>query len=125
MAAQEIHIPDIGDFHDVPVVEIYVSPGETVAADDPLVMLESDKATLDVPSPVAGTVVTLEIAVGDRVSHGTRIGTVEVAGAAQAAPSTFAASAASRGEPNHEAGRSRRSRPQGSDDRAGPGSSAA
>ena len=58
MAAQEIRIPDIGDFHDVPVIEIHVAPGDTVAAEDPLVTLESDKATLDVPAPVAGTVVT-------------------------------------------------------------------
>jgi len=99
MAPQEIRVPDIGDFHDVPVVEIYVAPGETVAAEDPLVMLESDKAALDVPSPVAGTVVALTVAVGDRVSEGTVIGTVEVTGAAAEEPperltSTPAATAA-------------------------------
>ena len=82
MAAQEIRVPDIGEFTDVPVIEIHVSPGDTVAVEDPLLTLESDKATLDVPSPVAGTISALAIAVGDAVSQGTVIGTVEVAGAA-------------------------------------------
>ena len=72
MAAQEIRVPDIGDFTDVPIIEILVNPGDTVAAEDPLVTLESDKATLDVPSPVAGTVVSLAVAIGDTVSEGTR-----------------------------------------------------
>ena len=72
MAAQEIRIPDIGDFHDVPIIEIHVAPGDTVAAEDPLVTLESDKATLDVPAPVAGTVVTIAVEVGHTVSRGQR-----------------------------------------------------
>src|SRR6478609_9769884 len=76
MAAQEIRVPDIGDFTDVPVIEIHVSPGDTVAVEDPLLTLESDKATLDVPSPVAGTISALAVAVGDTVSQGTAIGTV-------------------------------------------------
>jgi len=63
----EIRIPDIGDFADVPVIEVHVSPGSVVAAEDPLVTLESDKATMDVPSPVAGTIGEVRIAVGDRV----------------------------------------------------------
>ena len=82
MAAQEIRVPDIGDFSDVPIIEIHVAAGDTVAAEDPLLTLESDKATLDVPSPVAGTIVSLAVAVGDTVSEGTVIGTVEVAGGA-------------------------------------------
>ena len=81
MAAQEIRVPDIGDFTDVPIIEIHVSPGDTVAAEDPLLTLESDKATLDVPAPVAGTISALALSVGDTVSEGTVIGTVEVAGA--------------------------------------------
>ena len=72
MAAQEIRVPDIGDFTDVPVIEIHVAPGDTVAAEDPLLTLESDKATLDVPSPVAGTIAALAVAVGDTVSAGHR-----------------------------------------------------
>ena len=90
MAAQEIRVPDIGDFTDVPIIEILVAAGDTVAAEDPLLTLESDKATLDVPSPVAGTIVSLALAVGDTVSQGTVIGTVEVAGAAGTAPETVA-----------------------------------
>ena len=74
MAAQEIRVPDIGDFTDVPIIEILVAAGDTVAAEDPLLTLESDKATLDVPSPVAGTIVSLALAVGDTVSEGTVIG---------------------------------------------------
>ena len=54
--AVSVAVPDIGDFTDVPVIEILVSPGDTVAVEDPLVTLESDKATMDVPAPVAGTV---------------------------------------------------------------------
>ena len=80
MAAQEIRVPDIGDFTDVPVIEIHVNPGDTVAVEDPLLTLESDKATLDVPSPVAGTIVALAVAVGDTVSQGTVIGTIDAAG---------------------------------------------
>ena len=51
-----VEVPDIGDFDDVPVIEILVAPGDTVAADDPLLTLESDKATMDVPAPFAGVV---------------------------------------------------------------------
>jgi dihydrolipoyl dehydrogenase len=80
MSAQEIQVPDIGDFSDVPVIEIHVAAGDTVAAEDPLVTLESDKATLDVPAPVAGTVTELRIAVGDAVSEGTVIMVIDVEG---------------------------------------------
>ena len=69
MAAQEIRVPDIGDFTDVPVIEIHVAPGDTVAVEDPLLTLESDKATLDVPAPVAGTV---DRAAGGGRGHGLR-----------------------------------------------------
>jgi dihydrolipoyl dehydrogenase len=73
----EIRIPDIGDFADVPVIEVHVSPGSVVAAEDPLVTLESDKATMDVPSPVAGTIAEVRLAVGDRVSQGDVVATLE------------------------------------------------
>jgi dihydrolipoamide dehydrogenase len=86
MAAQEIRIPDIGDFTDVPIIEIHVAVGDTVAAEDPLLTLESDKATLDVPAPVAGTIASLAVSVGDTVSEGTVIGTVEAAGGGGEAP---------------------------------------
>jgi dihydrolipoamide dehydrogenase len=68
--ATEVRVPDIGDFTDVPVIEIHVSAGDQVAAEDPLVTLESDKATMDVPAPTAGTVSQLRVAIGDRVSEG-------------------------------------------------------
>jgi dihydrolipoamide dehydrogenase len=86
MAAQEIRVPDIGDFTDVPIIEIHVAPGDTVAVEDPLLTLESDKATLDVPSPVAGTLGELRVSVGDTVSEGTVIGTVEASGPAGTPP---------------------------------------
>ena len=69
----EVKVPDIGDFKDVPVIEVHVADGAVVKAEDPLLTLESDKATMDVPSPAAGTVTGLEVKVGDRVSEGTRI----------------------------------------------------
>jgi dihydrolipoamide dehydrogenase len=81
VSAVEIQVPDIGDFSDVPVIEIHVNPGDVVAVDDPLVTLESDKATLDVPAPVAGTVSQLRIGVGDTVSQGSVIMVMEAAGA--------------------------------------------
>jgi dihydrolipoamide dehydrogenase len=66
----EVRVPDIGDFTDVPVIEIHVSPGDQIAPEDPLVTLESDKATMDVPSPLHGVVKQLRVSVGDRVSEG-------------------------------------------------------
>ncbi|MGD9991099.1 MAG: dihydrolipoyl dehydrogenase [Dehalococcoidia bacterium] len=73
MAAEEIRVPDIGDFRDVPVIEVHVAPGDTVAVDDPLLTLESEKATMDVPSPRAGAIAEVVVAVGDTVSQGTVI----------------------------------------------------
>ncbi len=69
----EIKVPDIGDFKDVPVIEIHVKPGDTVKADDSLVTLESDKATMDVPAPVAGVVKEIKVALGDKVAEGSVI----------------------------------------------------
>jgi dihydrolipoamide dehydrogenase len=81
MSAVEVPVPDIGDFSDVPVIEVHVNPGDTVAVDDPLVTLESDKATMDVPSPTAGTVSELRIGVGDTVSQGSVLMVLEAEGA--------------------------------------------
>ena len=86
MAAIEIKVPDIGDFKDVPVIEILVKPGDSVKKDDSLVTLESDKATMEVPSPQAGVVKEIRIKVGDKVAQGVTILTLDPAGAA-AAPS--------------------------------------
>ena len=82
----EIKVPDIGDFKDVPVIEIHVQPGQTVKGEDPLVTLESDKATMDIPAPQAGTVGELKIKVGDRVGEGAVILTLEPEGAAAIPP---------------------------------------
>lgn len=70
---RDVTIPDIGEFTAVPVVEICVAVGDTVAADDPILMLESDKATLDIPAPFAGRVLEILVAEGDTVSAGTRV----------------------------------------------------
>jgi dihydrolipoamide dehydrogenase len=76
----EVRVPDIGDFDDVPVIEILVSVGDSVAVEDPLVTLESDKATMDVPAPVAGVVSELTVSVGDRVSEGSLLLKLEGSG---------------------------------------------
>jgi pyruvate dehydrogenase E2 component (dihydrolipoamide acetyltransferase) len=70
MATVEVRVPDIGDFKDVPVIEVLVKAGDTVAPEDPLVTLESDKATMDVPSPAAGKVAEVKVKAGDKVSQG-------------------------------------------------------
>jgi pyruvate dehydrogenase E2 component (dihydrolipoamide acetyltransferase) len=75
---EDILVPDIGDFQDVPVIEIAVSPGDSVVAEDSLVTLESDKATMDVPSPTAGIVKEMKVSLGDTVSQGSLILTLEV-----------------------------------------------
>jgi pyruvate dehydrogenase E2 component (dihydrolipoamide acetyltransferase) len=72
-AATEVSVPDLGDFADVPVIEIHVAPGDVVSAEDPLITLESDKAAMDVPSPAAGTIRELRVKVGDLVSLGSPI----------------------------------------------------
>jgi pyruvate dehydrogenase E2 component (dihydrolipoamide acetyltransferase) len=85
-AATEVKVPDIGDFKDVPIIEILVKPGETVKAEQPLMTLESDKAAMEVPSPADGVVGELRVKVGDKVSQGTVILTLAASnGAAPAA----------------------------------------
>ncbi len=74
-----VEVPDIGDFDDVPVIEILVAPGDTVALDDPMLTLESDKATMDVPAPFSGVVQEVRVKVGDRVSQGTLLLTMSPA----------------------------------------------
>jgi dihydrolipoamide dehydrogenase len=82
--ASEIRLPDIGDFKDVPVIEIHIKPGQTVAKEEVLLTLESDKATLDVPAPEAGVIGEVKVKVGDKVSEGSLLATFagEAAGAA-------------------------------------------
>src|SRR5437667_2218900 len=90
MSTIEVKVPDIGDFKDVPVIEVFVKPGDAVKAEDALVTLESDKATMDVPAPAAGTVKALKVKVGDKVSEGSVILLLEAAGGARAAAPTAA-----------------------------------
>jgi dihydrolipoyl dehydrogenase len=88
MAAIEVKVPDIGDFQDVPIIEVLVKPGDTIEPEDPLIALESDKATMEVPAPQAGTVVEIKVAIGDKVSEGTLILTLEPAEGTSASPAT-------------------------------------
>ncbi len=82
----EIRVPDIGDFKSIPVIEVHVKPGDLLAPEDPLITLESDKATMDIPSPRAGTVTELKLKTGDRVSEGDVILLLEPVGAAATPP---------------------------------------
>jgi dihydrolipoamide dehydrogenase len=86
MSTLTVKIPDIGDFKDVPIIEIMVKAGDTVEADAPLMSLESDKATMDIPAPQAGRVVELKVKVGDRVSEGSVVLTMEAAVSAATVP---------------------------------------
>src|SRR5512140_2923299 len=85
MSTIEVKVPDIGDFKDVPVIEIFVKPGDTVKAEDSLITLESDKATMDVPAPAAGTIRELKLKVGDRVGEGALVAIIEAVAAAPTA----------------------------------------
>ena len=79
--ATEVKVPDIGDFKEVEVIEVLVKPGDSVAKEQSLITLESDKATMEIPSPDAGVVKELRIKVGDKVSKGSAIMVLETAGA--------------------------------------------
>ena len=92
MANIEIKVPDIGDYTDVPVIEILVAVGDTVAKDQGLVTLESDKATLEVPSSAAGVIKELKVKLGDSLSEGSVVAILEAEGAAAAKPEAPAAS---------------------------------
>ena len=101
----EIKVPDIGDFDQVPVIEVLVSAGDTVAKDDSLLTLESDKATMEVPAETAGTISQLKVKVGDEVSEGDVIATLEVEDdAAGDAADTGGNSAAAEADEKAEAG---------------------
>ena len=75
----DVTVPDLGDFHDVAIIEIPVKVGESIRKDQPLVTLETDKATMDVPSPMGGVLKELLVAVGAKVSKGSRLAVLEVA----------------------------------------------
>jgi pyruvate dehydrogenase E2 component (dihydrolipoamide acetyltransferase) len=90
----EVTVPDIGDYHDIPVIDILVKPGDSVDKDAPLLTLESDKATMDVPAPQAGVVGTLKVKVGDRVSQGSSVLVLKANAADGGAKATAPAAAA-------------------------------
>src|SRR5207244_9115602 len=104
MALVEVKVPDIGDFKDVEIIELLVKPGDTVKAEQSLVTVESDKASMEIPSSHAGVVKDLRVKVGDKVKKGTLLAVVEAAGAPAApapapAPAPAAASAAAPAHP--------------------------
>ena len=74
---REVLVPDIGDFDEVEIVEVLVNPGDAIEIEDPLITLESDKATMEVPSPLAGKVVEVKVKTGDKVGQGAVILTLE------------------------------------------------
>jgi len=95
-ALQDVHVPDIGDFSDVDVIEVLVHAGDTISEDDALITLESDKASMDIPAPAGGVVKEVKVAVGDKVSEGSLILVLEASGggaAVSAAPVPAAESA--------------------------------
>jgi pyruvate dehydrogenase E2 component (dihydrolipoyllysine-residue acetyltransferase) len=98
-----VEVPDIGDFEDVPIIEIHVSPGDVVSLDEPLLTLESDKATMDVPAPFAGRIGELHVNVGDKVSQGTLLLTIESSSATEMDSPSKAATIASEGVPTEAA----------------------
>jgi pyruvate dehydrogenase E2 component (dihydrolipoamide acetyltransferase) len=99
---KEARVPDIGDYSDVPVIEVLVAVGDTVAKDQGLVTLESDKATLEVPSPFAGVVKELKVKLGDELSEGAVVALIETGDAAEAKPAAAAAPQEAAKEPAKE-----------------------
>lgn len=99
MGLKEARVPDIGDYTDVPVIEILVSPGDTVTRDQGLVTLESDKATLEVPAPFAGVVREIKVKLGDNLSEGAIVALIEPADAAGEAPASSNAAPSAAPEP--------------------------
>src|SRR5580765_7809029 len=94
MAALEVKVPDIGDFKDVEIIEVLVKPGDRIAAEQSLVTVESDKASMEIPSSAAGVVKELKVKVGDRVAEGSVLLLVEaVAGGTATAPAAAPAAA--------------------------------
>jgi pyruvate dehydrogenase E2 component (dihydrolipoamide acetyltransferase) len=95
----EVTVPDLGDFHDVAIIELAMKPGDTVQKDQPLLTLETDKATMDLPSPNAGTIKEIFVTVGTKVSKGSRIASMEVADGGGAPPAPPPAKTAAPAKP--------------------------
>ncbi|RZL49866.1 MAG: dihydrolipoamide acetyltransferase, partial [Variovorax sp.] len=94
MAAVEVKVPDIGDFDEVAVIEVLVKVGDTVKAEQSLITVESDKASMEIPSSTAGVVKEIKVEVGGKVKEGSVVLIVEAEGAASAAPAPAAAAPA-------------------------------
>jgi pyruvate/2-oxoglutarate dehydrogenase complex dihydrolipoamide acyltransferase (E2) component len=86
MALIDIQVPDIGDFKDVAVIELLVKPGDSVKAEQSLITVESDKASMEIPSSHAGVIRQIKVAIGDKVNQGSVIAVLEAAGAAAPGP---------------------------------------
>jgi pyruvate dehydrogenase E2 component (dihydrolipoamide acetyltransferase) len=93
MALKEIHVPDIGDFKDVPIIEVLAKPGDSVKAEQSLITVESDKSTMEIPSPIAGVLKELKVKLGDTVNTGMLIAVIEEGAAAAPAQATAPAPA--------------------------------
>ena len=102
MAIQEVLVPDIGSFKDVEIIEVLVNVGDTIAVEDSLITIESDKSSMEIPSPVAGVIKELKVKVGDRISEGSLVVMMEVeeaaAGAAVASQAPPSQPSPARGE---------------------------
>ena len=104
MSEKDLLLPDIGDFENVEVIEIHVAVGDSIKVEDPLLTLESDKATMDIPSPFAGTLKQLSVAVGDKISEGSKLGSLETAATkSTAAPAKSSSTPAAKAEQKESA----------------------
>src|SRR5437764_13633419 len=105
MSTVEVKVPNIGDFKDVEIIEVMVKPGDTIKVDQSLVTVESDKASMEIPSTHAGVVQELKVKVGDKVNEGSLMLTItEEAGTASAAPAPAAAAGAPSDKPAAQIG---------------------
>src|SRR3982074_2128251 len=102
MAGIELKGPDVGDFKNVEVIEILVKPGDSVAKEQSLVTLESDKATMEIPSPAAGVVQSIKVKVGDKVSQGTALAVLDAEGGTAGGTAAGAAAGAAAPVPRAE-----------------------
>ncbi len=100
MSIVEVKVPDIGDFKDVAVIELLVKPGDTVSAEQSLITVESDKASMEIPSSHAGVVKELKVNIGDKVNQGSLILTLDAAEQGASAPAPAPAAAAGDSKPN-------------------------
>ncbi|MDO4683153.1 MAG: dihydrolipoyl dehydrogenase [Lautropia sp.] len=103
MATSVLKVPDIGDFKDVEIIEVLVNPGDTVAVEQSLITVESDKASMEIPATAAGRIVEMKVKLGDKVSEGSEIAVIEAAGEGAAEVSAAAAPAASAPAPAPQA----------------------